>query len=247
MPRKTRLIGKPIIGISCEVIKLRPYYSEFELACDYHYVRSILRGGGIPLMLPINHNLRDIVKIVRLIDGLLIIGGADIPPTFYGERSRHKIKPMYRGRIRFDMRLYWIAQRMKLPILCICYGMQLLNVIYGGTLYQDIRKQVRGAKNHQSTRYPMHHVHLNAKAVLAKVFKRRDFMVHSQHHQAVKKLGHSLRAVGYSPDGIVEAIEGPPQTLAVQWHPERQDRDPIQKQLFRRFVALCRKRRKNQI
>lgn len=247
MVRRIRRKGKPLIGISCEVIKLRPYYSEFELACDYRYIRAIIRGGGIPLMLPINHDPRDIVKIVRLIDGLLIIGGADIPPTFYGERSRHKIKPMYRGRIRFDMNLYRIAQRMKLPILCICYGMQLLNVIYGGTLYQDIRKQVGGAKNHQSRRYPMHYVHLKENAELVKIFKHRAFMVHSEHHQAVKRLGHSLRAVGYSPDGIVEAIEGPPRTLAVQWHPERRDRDPIQKRLFRRFVVLCRKHKRNQI
>ncbi|OGX05361.1 MAG: hypothetical protein A3G87_08105 [Omnitrophica bacterium RIFCSPLOWO2_12_FULL_50_11] len=239
----SRQTGKPIIGISCEVIKLKPYYFEFELACDYRYIRAILRAGGIPLMLPINHNPRDVMKLLRTIDGLLIIGGADIPPSFYGERNRHKIKPMYRGRIRFDMKLYRMAQHLKLPILCICYGLQLLNVIYGGTLYQDLQKQMRRAKNHQSRRHPMHTLHLDQRSKLIKIFRHQHFMVHSQHHQAVKRLGRSLRAVGYSPDGVVEAVEGPPRTLAVQWHPERQDRDPIQKRLFRRFVDECRKRK----
>ena len=134
----SRQTGKPIIGISCEVIKLKPYYFEFELACDYRYIRAILRAGGIPLMLPINHNLEDLRKLLLSVDGLLIIGGADIPPSFYGERERHKVKPMYRGRTRFDMNLYRMAHRMRIPVFAICYGMQLLNVFYGGTLYQDI-------------------------------------------------------------------------------------------------------------
>lgn len=239
-----RRAGKPIIGISCEVIKLKPYYSEFELACDYRYVRAIIRAGGIPVMLPINHVPHDVKALIDLIDGLLIIGGADIHPTFYGEKARHKIKPMYRGRTRFDINLYRMAHRQKIPILAICYGMQLLNVIYGGTLFQDIQRQVRGAKSHSSRRSPLHLVHLEEGSQLAKIFGKRDFPVHSHHHQAVKRLGHFLRAVGYSPDWIVEAIEGPPRTLAVQWHPERQERDVIQRRLFNHFIKLCRSERK---
>ena len=243
MVRKWRKARKPIIGISCEVVKLKPYYSEFELACDYRYVRAIIRAGGIPVMLPINHSPREVMSLIHLIDGLLIIGGADIHPTFYGERARQKIKPMYRGRIRFDINLYRMAHRQKIPILAICYGMQLLNVIYGGTLYQDIQKQVPSAKNHRSRRNPLHMIHLEEGSQLAKIFRKRDFLVHSHHHQAVKQMGHFLHAVGYSPDWIVEAIEGPPRTLAVQWHPERQERDVVQRRLFNYFVKLCEDRK----
>ena len=234
---------KPIIGISCEVLKLKPYFSEFELACDYRYIRAIIRAGGIPVMLPIHHDVRDVQALIHLIDGLLIIGGADIHPSFYGERARHPIKPMYRGRTRFDMNLFRLAHRKQIPVLAICYGMQLLNVIYGGTLYQDIQKQLRTAKNHRSKRNPFHMVHLEEGSALAKIFGKRDFLVHSEHHQAIKRLGHSLHAVGYSPDWLVEAIEGPRRTLAVQWHPERQERDPVQGRLFHQFIKICGERR----
>src|SRR3989338_3159911 len=139
MKRKIKM-GKPLIGITCEVMKLRPYYSEFELTCDYRYIRAIIRAGGLPLTLQINHARGDVKQLVGSIDGLLLIGGADIHPTFYGERVRQQIKPMYRGRTLFDINLYWEAQREGLPILAVCYGMQLLNVIYGGTLHQDIQK-----------------------------------------------------------------------------------------------------------
>ena len=234
---------KPVIGISCEVIKMKPYYSEFELACDYRYVRAIIRAGGIPVMLPINHSKPNVKRLIRLIDGLVIIGDADIHPTFYSEKAAHPIKPMYRGRTRFDINLYQLAQRKKIPILAICYGMQLINVIYGGALYQDIQKQIKGTKSHRSKRQPHHVVHLYEDSELSKIFGKKDIIVHSDHHQAIKTVGSSLRAIGYSPDAVIEAIEGPPNTLAVQWHPERQERDSMQGKLFNYFVKMCRKKK----
>jgi putative glutamine amidotransferase len=231
---------KPIIGITCEVMKLKPYYSEFELACDYRYIRAIVRAGGVPVLLPIQHDLRGVISLIRLIDGLLVIGGADIHPSFYRESARHPIQPMYRGRTRFDINLYRMAQKKKIPILAICYGMQLLNVIYGGTLYQDIQRQVPGARSHRSKRNPLHPIHLEAGSKLAKIFGKKDFLAHSQHHQAVKEIGRTLKAAGYSSDWIVEALEGPERTFAVQWHPERQEKDVIQRRLFNYFVNLCK-------
>jgi putative glutamine amidotransferase len=240
MVKKNKVSHKPVIGITCEVMKLKPYYSEFELACDYRYMRAIIRAGGTPVLLPINHKKHDIKRMIGLIDGLLMIGGADIHPTFYKEHIRQKIKPMYRGRTLFDINLYWEAQREEIPILAICYGMQLLNVIYGGTLHQDIQEEIRGAKNHRSKRNPFHIVHLEPNSHLAKVFRKKEFLVRSQHHQAVKHVGQGLRVVGYSPDGVPEAIEGPPNTIAVQWHPERSERDIVQQRLFRHFVHLAK-------
>ena len=244
MVKKKRKRRKPIIGISCEVIKIKPYYSEFELACDYRYIRAIVRAGGIPVMLPINHVPRDVQTLIHLLDGLLIIGGADIHPSFYKEKAKHPIKPMYRGRTRFDINLYKMAHRTRIPILAICYGMQLLNVIYGGTLYQDIQRQIRRVRNHRSKRNPFHMVHLEEGSELAKILGKKDFLVHSEHHQAVKKLGHFLKGIGYSPDWVVEALEGPSRTIAVQWHPERQERDPVQRRLFNHFIKLCKERRR---
>lgn len=234
---------KPFIGISCEVLKLRPYYSEFELACDYRYIRAIVRAGGVPLMLPINHNRNEVKRLIQMIDGLMIIGDADIHPIFYGEKTAHKIKPMYRGRTRFDIQLLHFALRKKIPILAICYGMQLLNIMYGGTLHQDIQKEIKGARSHRSKRDPHHIVHLHEDSDLAKIFGKKDITVHSDHHQAIKKIGHSLLATGYSPDAVIESIQGPSKTIAVQWHPERQERDGVQMRLFKHFTKLCRERK----
>lgn len=240
MKKKRRT--KPLIGITSEVAKLKPYYSEFELACDYRYIRAVVRAGGLPVILPINHARGDVKHLISAIDGLLVIGGADIHPSFYGEKVRQQIKPMYRGRTLFDMRLYHEAQRQRRPVLAVCYGMQLLNVIYGGTLYQDIQTEIRGAKNHRSKRNHFHLVRLARGSQLARIFGKQEFLVHSHHHQAVKQVGFGLRAVGYSPDGVAEALEGPPKTLAVQWHPERSERDPIQQRLFRHFIQWARRR-----
>lgn len=238
--RRRRLTGKPIIGITCEVHKLKPYFSEFELMCDYRYVRAIIRAGGIPVLVPINPLRRDSARLLDHLNGLVFIGGADIPPTFYGEKTKKKVAPMYRGRTYFEMWLYRAAQRKGIPILAICYGMQLLNVIYGGKLYQDMSTQVKGIRNHVSKRNPMERVYLQEDSLYYKIFKKKTMMVHCQHHQAVKVPGKSLRITAYADDGMPEALEGPPRTFAVQWHPERQEKDPVQQRLFRHFIALAR-------
>lgn len=245
MVRRRLKTRKPVIAITCEVTKLRPYYSEFELGCDYRYVRAVIRAGGIPIMIPINHNKRDLSDLLDSVNGLLIIGGADIHPSFYGERTGHKIKPMYRGRTLFDMELYRIAQKKKVPVFAICYGLQLLNVIYGGTLYQDIQHEVRTARNHRTKRrHPLHPVTVTPGSEFAKIVRKKEFHVFSRHHQAVKKLGQALRITAYADDGIVEALEGPPRTLAVQWHPECQERDDVQRKIFRHFMGWAREHQK---
>jgi gamma-glutamyl-gamma-aminobutyrate hydrolase PuuD len=237
---KKRGRRRPLIGITCEVHKIRPYYSEFELTCDYRYARAIIRAGGNPFIVPINHNRTMVKSLLEEMDGLVIVGGDDINPSFYGEKSRHRMQIAYRGRVRYETMLYKMACRRRLPVLAICYGMQLLNVMYGGSLYQDIRRQVSGSMHHASKRKPIHRVKLETGSKLAQILKRNSILVHSEHHQAVKRLAHRLSVCARSKDGVVEAIEGLPNTLAVQWHPERQARDPIQKRLFSYFVKQCR-------
>ena len=231
-----------MIGITCEVHKLKPYFSEFELICDYRYVRAVIRAGGIPLLVPINPKRRDSARLLDQIDGLVFVGGADIPPMFYGERAKKKVDPAYRGRTYFEMWLYRTAQKKSLPILAICHGMQLLNVIYGGTLHQDMKTQIKGIANHNSTKRPMRRVRVQEGSLCHKIFKRKTFMVHCEHHQAVKVPGRSLRETAFAVDGIPEAIEGPSRTIAVQWHPERQPKDRTQQRLFKYFIALARKK-----
>lgn len=241
--RPEKIKGKPVIGITCEVEKRKPYFSEFDLFCDYRYVRAIIRAGGIPVLLPINPFPRDAAKMLEHIDGLVIVGGADIHPSFYGEKSSKKIQPIYRGRTYFEMWLYRAAQKRKIPVLAICYGMQLLNVIYGGSLHQDIQSEIKGAHNHRSKTNPLHRVEVQVGSLCHKVFGKQSFHVHSSHHQAVKLPGRSLKITAVSErDGIPEALEGPPRTVAVQWHPERLPKDPLQRRLFRSFIRLARQK-----
>lgn len=242
--RKLKSSRKPIIGITCEIVKLKPFFAEFELSCDYRYVRAVIRAGGIPILIPLNPMRRDVGQLMTSFDGLIITGGADIHPSFYGEKSREKVKPIYRGRTYFEMMLYGQAQKQGIPILAICYGMQLLNVIHGGTLYQDIKSDIPHARNHRSKKSPLHRVDVQPGSLYRKVFGKKSIMVHSEHHQAVKTPGDFLRVTAVSEDGIPEAIEGPPQTLAVQWHPERQPKDALQARLFKYFLGMIRKSRK---
>ncbi len=234
---------KPVIGITCEVRKLKKFFAEFELLSDYHYIRSVLRAGGLPILLPVNPLKRDVAKLVNLIDGLIITGGADVPPAFYGEKTTEKVKPMYRGRTYFDIRLFKAARKRNIPVLAICYGMQLLNVIYGGTLHHDIRAEIKGSRLHHSRKNPHHRVRVQEESLCRKIFRSDNFIVHSQHHQAIKRLGRGLKITAFSGDGIPEAIEGPPKTIGVQWHPERQPKDAVQRRLFRYFIRLAQTKR----
>ena len=235
--------GKPLIGLTCEVVKLKPYFAEFELVCDYRYIRAIRRSGGIPVIIPINPFQRDVKKIMEKIEGLIIPGGADLHPSFYKETSREKVKPIYRGRTYFEMSLIREAKKKRIPIFGICYGMQLLNVFHGGSLHQDIQTDVKGARNHRSKSHPLHKVTIQPGSLLHKIFKEKTLDVHSEHHQAVKLPGKGLRISAVSEDGIPEALEGPDCVMAVQWHPERQAKDTHQRKLFTHFLRQVRKSR----
>lgn len=247
MKKKSSGSKKPVIGITCEVQKVKPFYCQFDLVCDYRYIRAVIRAGGIPILLPMNPFDRDVSKLLEQVDGIVIIGGADIHPSFYGEKSSKKIDPMYRGRTYFEMHLYRTAQRKQIPVLAICYGMQLLNVIYGGTLHQDIREEIKGASNHSSKKTPLHDVKLMPGSLCRHIFGKDLITVHSDHHQAVKIPGSSLKVTAFSEDGVPESLEGPTGTVGVQWHPERQHKDKLQMKLFRYFIRMARESRRRKI
>ncbi|MBU0580514.1 MAG: gamma-glutamyl-gamma-aminobutyrate hydrolase family protein [Candidatus Margulisbacteria bacterium] len=233
-------IKKPYIGITCEVQKLKYGFAEFELTCDYRYIQAIFDAGGLPVLIPITNQEKDLSLLLDNISGIVIVGGADIHPKFYNEKIRKEIKPAYRGRVKFEIQLYHLAEKKKIPILAICYGMQLLNVIHGGTLFQDIQSEIKGTLNHQSKRNLFHKVEVQKDTLCYKIFKECSFPVYSRHHQAIKTLGKDLKISAFAQDGIVEAIEKPPYIVGVQWHPEQQLTDPRQQRLFRYFVNQAR-------
>jgi putative glutamine amidotransferase len=180
-------------------------------------------AGGVPVVLPAVEG--EIPEALDSIDALILPGGGDVDPAHYGG-IRHEANYGISGeRDGFELALARAAlSRPDLPILCICRGMQLLNVALGGDLVAHIPDHYGDAVIHrhpelQATQHP---VRIDPASRLARMLGETDLVVHSVHHQAVGRLGKGLRAVAWSPDGVVEAVESDNHrfVLGVQWHPE---------------------------
>ncbi len=183
------------------------------------------------------------------LDGLLLSGGADIDPPLFGETRRYDNVVVDRARDEAELKLLHEAREHRLPILCICRGIQVLNVAHKGTLYQDLLKDTVTTHQHKQTEVKgvgrekeTHAVTIDADSLLARVMGTTSSRVNSTHHQAVKDVGKGLRVVARSEDNVVEGIEleeDYPFLLAVEWHPEELVHRPPQLRIFERFLAAC--------
>ncbi|NOY53988.1 MAG: gamma-glutamyl-gamma-aminobutyrate hydrolase family protein [Deltaproteobacteria bacterium] len=188
------------------------------------YVTAVEEAGGIPLILPYV-STGEVPRLVDRIDGLIVTGGAfDIDPVLYGEVwsvTEGKVKDR---RTAFEMEITRLALVADLPLLGICGGEQLLNVLFGGSLYQDILEQVAGAMNHERKKEqdPLHTIEVVSGTLLSSIVGRPRLPVNSSHHQSVRKLGEGLIVNARAEDGVVEGIESGRHrfALGVQWHPE---------------------------
>lgn len=205
------------------------------------YVRAIRQAGGIPVILP-DHEADPAVITGYLdrLDGLLLPGGADIPPSEYGEEPHPSVELLDQNRFNFEKALgkAWI-ERTRKPLLGICLGSQWINVFHGGSLVQDLPSEIGG--NHRGT---MHAVTLEPGTRLHDIFGETGFEVNSWHHQAVDDPGDQIRVAARSPDGVVEATEtvDPERFLiGVQWHPEKMmPADERQGRLLKAFVDAAK-------
>jgi putative glutamine amidotransferase len=212
------------------------------------YVEAVAITGGAPLLIPLNLDEGALRAIYERLDGLLLAGGEDLHPRYYGEAIHEKCGQIDEARDIVEMKLTRWALAEGLPILAICRGIQVLNVAEGGTLYQDIASQVLGSLKHDCwpdhpRNYLAHQVTVNGDSYLAAVLGHRQIGVNSSHHQAVKDLALRFRVVARATDGLIEAIEGHdhPFALGVQWHPEELLEDvPSMRRLFEDFVSAAR-------
>jgi len=214
-------MDNPIIGITTDIdgeyLRIKKYYSE-----------AITLAGGIPLLIPPDGNASVQAEIL---DGLLISGGGDIAPSYYHEKKLQKTTKVPKKRTDFELSLLKEVIRLRKPVLGVCYGMQLINIFRGGTLYQDIDSQVTVAKDHKKD---YHLIMITENRFL----RKGRFSVNSSHHQAVKKLGKGLTAFARSTDDLIEAFfqKDYPFLVGIQWHPERQMKKTISLRLFRSFI-----------
>ena len=216
--------SEPIIGICAVKERARWAFwdQEAHLVAD-SYVSGLQRTGAIAILLPVDRRAPQ--QLLELIDGLLLIGGADIDPRSYGAPADPAVESTYPERDRFELALLRGAIDRALPVLAICRGMQLLNVALGGTLDQDL-SDTDGSQPHRrivgSFDGNEHRIELEPGSLAARAAGETAHVGRCHHHQAVSTVADGLQVTGRAADGVVEAIESGDGrwVLGVQWHPE---------------------------
>jgi len=237
----------PVIGVTADFAEAKPSTkSEPTLFLAQRYYRAVEQAGATPVVLPPLASSAAMRRALSLLNGLVISGGGfDIHPSYYGEKPIRQLGAIKAERTEFELDIADAALKRDLPILGICGGEQALNVVLGGTLYQDIAAQLPNAGQHEQSAkksYRGHSVRLIAGTKLQKIVQRRRIEVNTTHHQAVNRLGKGLIANAAADDGIIEGIESTRHrfALGLQWHPEVLAPKRVdQRRIFAAFIAAC--------
>lgn len=248
----TSKLQKPIIGITTWRRNLPTFLGEETdlYTLDPEYASCVEHAGGLPILL--GQHIPNIDAYIEILDGLIISGGDDVDPSMYGEENLGESHVVNKQIDQFEVALIQQAQAKGIPTLGICKGFQLLNVAFGGKLLQDLHKaypdhpRTEGSPEYiLSQRHP---VRFTEDSLLSHIYGRQERMVNTIHHQCVHVLGKGFKAVGFSHDGLIEAIESTTEwfALGVQWHPEKMA-DLEEAKLFHYFIRYIQNRRKEDL
>jgi putative glutamine amidotransferase len=233
---------KPLIALTLDYETSKEYSKYPWYAIRENYFTSIEESGGIGVGIP--HNMKDIVSLLHKIDGLVITGGNfDIDPNIFGESSVHKTVKLKENRTNFELLAAEIMLKQNKPVLGICGGEQLINVLYKGSLIQHIPDEIKNPIEHEQ-KNPRneagHSVTIQEHTKLYSIISKQNIMVNSAHHQAIKVPGKGLIVNALSNDGVIEGIEDPKKTfcIGVQWHPEFFIQGSDNK-LLKAFINAC--------
>jgi putative glutamine amidotransferase len=216
---------RPLIGIVMNYDDTGAYFAKTPwYALRRNYFEAIQKAGGAPVALP--YHIDNIPDYMRVLDGLVIAGGPDYPPEFYGEVPiPHLLRLIKGGRAEFDFKLLDAALKKNIPVLGICAGEQAINIYFGGTLHQDIQTHDPKAMNHLKPKpvtEASHSIAVKEGTLLHRITGKTTYEVNSSHHQAVNRVGQGLVVNAIAPDGVIEGVEHPDYKfcLGLEWHPE---------------------------
>jgi putative glutamine amidotransferase len=246
----------PVIGVTATLKEDREAPEPGEVSrplgkyvrADLDYVEGVAECGGIPVVLPPVAGTRNVEALVGSLDGLLLSGGSDLDPKYYGEEWIPEMGETIPERDEFEMPLVMAALRRGIPIFGICRGLQVLNVALGGTLYQDISAQLGDdALAHRQTVLkwqPSHDIAVREGSWVGEAMGETGVKVNSYHHQAVKDLADGLVVAATSSDGVIEAVESRDFSdqwlFGVQWHAEAMRRVGVEhRNLFAALVSAA--------
>lgn len=236
---------KLVIGINGD---FRPSRKE-QVALSWYntgYYDSVTAGGGLPMLIPPYADDDDLKQMLSMLDGLILTGCAlDLDPVRLGMDRHPSTRVMPSRREDFDRRICRLAVENKIPLLAIGSGMQLLNVVCGGTLYQCVTEQMPKALHHRD---PVesnlrHVIEIVPGTRMDGIYGPGEIRVNSNHHQAVDQVAAQFRVSAKSPDGVIEAIESIDESwfgVGVQWHPENETASALDMQVFEAFLDGCR-------
>jgi len=235
---------KPIIGLT---MRLELETDRFYLGRDYSEALEAL--GAIPYHISLIPTKDYIAEIVKNVDGILLPGSdTDVDPLIFGEEPRPNLKKIIPEKENTDLMILEKAEKLNKSVLGICFGMQVLNVSRGGTLFQDIETDIENCVKHEQGK-PLarnsHSIEFEDESLISRLITTKDDVrVNSHHHQAVGKTGKNLKATAWAKDGVIECIEDTRIdrfVLGVQWHPELSWKfDALSRNIFTEFISACR-------
>ena len=229
-------------------------FADRSASLSHHYVKAVMAGGGLPVLVPVVPEASAISEWVHRADGVMLTGGDDLQPDLYDPALPAAIKTKSGGvdpqRDLFDFLLIEQTMKQRKPLLAICRGPQVLNVALGGGLITDIPTEASRSMNHQrkpEAHRTVHTAELVSGSLMRRIHRCEKLKINSAHHQAVGELAPMLRATARTRDGIIEAIEltakeakDAPFLLGVQYHPERlYEKNPVHARLFRAFIKAA--------
>ena len=231
---------KPLIGLNADYRAAKKDAPAFSYVCA-GYFDAITKTGGVPIVIPPLEDQGDLERILDLLDGLVMVGGADLDPRRDGFMLHPSVRLLDNRRETFDRRLVRLASERRLPLFGIGVGMQLLNLSEGGNLFLHIPEDMPKALPHRDSLDPAHRHALEVVpgSLMERVYGEGEIRVNSTHHMAIDEVAPGFMVTARCPDGIVEAIESTqPDWFAfgTQFHPESESASALDMRIFEEFI-----------